>query len=476
MTTFNDPGVNPATGYEAEAPSADNGASGDLVSHTPFATSGGVVGDSAEASNYDVSHTSTTAGYLESSESYYGESAAAPNAHEAADAPISNQMQPSLLPYDVPVDYSAGQSMAPTCYDDGMMDPYAAYQNGMGYPGPMPGPMSSGMPGSMSSGMPGPMPSGMPGPMPPPMHNSMAAPMPASMPSGMTGAVPSGMPASASSGMHGTMPAGDPSMDAMGRQYWYGRTPGSTMYSKPIVRYGGGYHGYGPVSPYYPCNGPPYNSYTSERSLPYTGAYHMPNDAYMQGKMPYPPAYGPRRAISTGALPAQCNTSPLNCYRMLNDQQMPQLQYKGCKTHPPSMHDGVDTSPISGPSMMHPQSHEPVAPRLNDTYNPDPFFSELTLQLQNELKNKKPLMPAGRPRVNRHNYVCAMCNAKTTPQWRYIKGTSVCNACYMRIRKQKLREQQRQEKEEEEVGRSDAASAETEAPVEDTSALQTKTG
>eukprot|EP00375_Theileria_parva_P001605 XP_764278.1 hypothetical protein [Theileria parva strain Muguga] len=49
---------------------------------------------------------------------------------------------------------------------------------------------------------------------------------------------------------------------------------------------------------------------------------------------------------------------------------------------------------------------------------------------------------AGRPKLNRNHYSCSNCNVKTTPQWRYYKGVAVCNACYMRIRKDKTQSTQ----------------------------------
>ncbi|CCF75443.1 hypothetical protein BmR1_04g06230 [Babesia microti strain RI] len=46
---------------------------------------------------------------------------------------------------------------------------------------------------------------------------------------------------------------------------------------------------------------------------------------------------------------------------------------------------------------------------------------------------------AGRPRLNRSDYACSKCRARATPQWRYLHGVAVCNACYMRARKERMR-------------------------------------
>lgn len=42
----------------------------------------------------------------------------------------------------------------------------------------------------------------------------------------------------------------------------------------------------------------------------------------------------------------------------------------------------------------------------------------------------------GARRGGRAFQVCFNCGVRQTPQWRYVDGASVCNACYMRRRKQ----------------------------------------
>ncbi|BAM41908.1 uncharacterized protein TOT_040000288 [Theileria orientalis strain Shintoku] len=73
--------------------------------------------------------------------------------------------------------------------------------------------------------------------------------------------------------------------------------------------------------------------------------------------------------------------------------------------------------------------------RSEALYQPDPIARK---PKRDRKKTVKTGSSAGRPRLNRNHYSCANCNAKSTPQWRYVTGVAVCNACYMRMRKDKI--------------------------------------
>uniref|UniRef100_A0A3B0MWE6 GATA-specific transcription factor, putative n=1 Tax=Theileria annulata TaxID=5874 RepID=A0A3B0MWE6_THEAN len=66
----------------------------------------------------------------------------------------------------------------------------------------------------------------------------------------------------------------------------------------------------------------------------------------------------------------------------------------------------------------------------------------IAIKPKQEKKRNSRSTSAGRPKLNRNHYSCSNCNVKTTPQWRYYKGVAVCNACYMRIRKDKTQSTQ----------------------------------
>ncbi|KAK2196498.1 bifunctional Zinc finger [Babesia duncani] len=55
---------------------------------------------------------------------------------------------------------------------------------------------------------------------------------------------------------------------------------------------------------------------------------------------------------------------------------------------------------------------------------------------QTSKKVNKVHSSAGRPKMNRKDYFCTKCNVKHTPQWRYFFNEPVCNACYMKLKKQ----------------------------------------
>eukprot|EP01067_Filipodium_phascolosomae_P001873 Filipodium_phascolosomae@DN2185_c0_g1_i2.p1 len=42
----------------------------------------------------------------------------------------------------------------------------------------------------------------------------------------------------------------------------------------------------------------------------------------------------------------------------------------------------------------------------------------------------------GRPPLNRFSFSCSFCGLRKTPQWRYLDNCRVCNACWMRWRKE----------------------------------------
>ncbi|AFZ81265.1 hypothetical protein BEWA_006740 [Theileria equi strain WA] len=86
--------------------------------------------------------------------------------------------------------------------------------------------------------------------------------------------------------------------------------------------------------------------------------------------------------------------------------------------------------------------HDPFILHANNMTNRSTNMRDNLIANRMNMHGKKRISQTptvGRPRLNRNNYSCANCKVKTTPQWRYVNGIAVCNACYMRIRKDKSR-------------------------------------
>ncbi|CDR96728.1 hypothetical protein, conserved [Babesia bigemina] len=367
----------------------------------------GYGGEGLEPQAYEVSQTAGVPGYLEPQDTYCEETAQPAAEGDEVTSQVTEQVPSASMMYDYGAEYSTAQPMAVPGYEMGLVDSYD--QSGGSKQ------MTPGISSSMSGGL----------------HGSMYA----------------------------NMPSTEESIDTMNAQYWYGRNsmeqamvPPScdlTMYQKPMTPRYDGYRF--PFPPYYPQNGQSYATYGSERNLPYSGSYGMHEEGYSPAKQ----HYSPRRAVSTGALPAPCKTPPINCYQMSPDHMA--MRGWSAQGYP----EGVDQNAMQNIPMINQSPMEQQPMQMPPRFGPDAFYGELTRRLQQEMKSKKQAA-SGRPKVSRHNYVCAMCHARTTPQWRYIKGTSVCNACYMRIRKQKLRQRAREK--EEAAMKFESASAETEIP------------
>ncbi|GBE58825.1 GATA zinc finger domain-containing protein [Babesia ovata] len=358
-------------------------------------------GEGVEAQDYEASQPPGVTVYLEATESY-GKDTVSPVGDDedgGIHAPSSSVM------YDYGTDYAANQPMAVPRYDMGLVDAYDQSPAG--------NQMTPAMTNNMSGGMPG--------------------------------------------AMYPSMANGEAAMDPMNAQYWYGSnsieqpmvSPSCdvTMFHKPMTtRYDNYRYAY---PSYYPQNGQSYSPYGSDQTLPYPGNYGMQEEAYSPGKQPF----SPRRAVSTGALPAPSKTSPMNSYQVSPDR----AAMRGWNTQGYS--ESMDQNTMQNIPMINQPTPEQQSMQMPARFGPDAFYGELSKRLQQEMKTKRQ-GSCGRPRSTRHNYVCAMCNARTTPQWRYIKGTSVCNACYMRIRKQKLK-QKALEKEEGYIFESDSSEVQT---------------
>ncbi|GFE53352.1 GATA zinc finger domain-containing protein [Babesia ovis] len=370
-------------------------------------------GDKRDSQDYENTQCGTAPGYVDIGDQYGDESTAVPTGGDGEETGINDQMQGGTMLYDYSQDYCGGSQFATTeCYYTGGMD---------AYPSPLTGKDNTGSLRSMSGGISG---------------------------GGMVGPPSSGI----------SNP--DDTVDNVNSSYWYGcqMTPppygtpppsSGATYPRSVNRYGS--YRYGGSSPYYPVNNAVYMSYPVERNAPYPANYNVSNETFYNSKQAYAP-YTPRRGIGSSIMPSSAKTGPMSSQHLPMDQ----MQYKGWY----GQMANLEANALQAGSIYHPAQHDLRGAQRPTRINSEVLYSELTSRLQRELTNKRHVS-SGRPKMNRHNYVCAMCNAKTTPQWRYIKGTSVCNACYMRIRKQKMRQQQQQE---EEIARSECASADTEVP------------
>ncbi|ORM39929.1 uncharacterized protein BXIN_1288 [Babesia sp. Xinjiang] len=380
-----------------------------IVSHNAFVLSEDF-GDKGDVTYYNVRQSGANSTLMENAESYADDSAQAPNVPDGEDSSIREQIPGSIL-YDFSPEYCSSQPNELEGYDMRCADNYNA---------------------AISA-------------------NDTPVAMPRSISGGMTG----GMVMTPTAGMSNA----EDNMDTINGNYWYGcqipQTPYSpgpcspTAHPRNMPQYGG--YRYGPSSPYYHLGGTLYGTYSVDRNMPYSVGYNMSSESVYHGKQHYLP-YAPRRSVSSSFIQGTVKPSHMPCYHLPSDQ----MGYKNWYSNMPNLENGG----MQPASMLHPQQHDPRASHRAQRFNSEILYSELTSRLQREMTNKRHVS-SGRPKMNRHNYVCAMCNAKSTPQWRYIKGTSVCNACYMRIRKQKQKQQQQQD---EEIARSDCASAETEVP------------
>lgn len=237
--------------------------------------------------------------------------------------------------------------------------------------------------------------------------------------------------------------------DSVQYPYWYTSNTAMPTYSPiPLTSESYGkamntYPRYSYSNPlqYYPESKVNYNSSIPERKGRFCGAYSM-QEAFYQGKINYPFMSPTRRPQTWVSMPPNSDLAPTAYYNMSPDA----VSYKGWTA---SGVGGRDTSPqgnVTVPILVNEYPQEAVSMNGDPQYEADSFYHELSARLKTELKKKTSIGTAGRPKMNRNNYVCANCNAKSTPQWRYIKGSSVCNACYMRIRKQKMK-RLKQEKE-----------------------------
>lgn len=236
--------------------------------------------------------------------------------------------------------------------------------------------------------------------------------------------------------------ASDETVDPVAYQYWYGGTP--TIPAHPPACYTGeGYQKpmspyvsfcYGPQHQYYQGTPRPYNGYIPERKASYRANYSM-QDAYMHGMTPYPVPQPSRSPGNWANIHPPTELAPVACYSMSPER----MSHKAWMGRAHAAHEPLASSSIPPPMMIQPMSHDVIQSPISHQLEADSFYNELSVRLQHELKKKTTLGNAGRPKMNRNHYICAICNAKSTPQWRYIKGTSVCNACYMRIRKQKMK-------------------------------------
>ncbi|KAK1444489.1 hypothetical protein BgAZ_103950 [Babesia gibsoni] len=231
-------------------------------------------------------------------------------------------------------------------------------------------------------------------------------------------------------------------LDNANYPFWYTETPVMPSYSPitfsdgkynaAIPRYTG--YAYQQHIPYYPTPTANYNGYAPERKGMFNGGYNM-QDAFYPGKAPYPVVPPNRRSPKWTSLPSRNDLSPASYYSMSPDA----MSYKSWTSRVPGSRDTSPPTNVAVPLILHDVSRDVVPTHMDQSYEADSFYNELSARLQREIKKKSVMGTAGRPKLNRNNYVCANCNAKSTPQWRYIKGTSVCNACYMRIRKQKMK-------------------------------------
>ncbi|EDO08295.1 GATA zinc finger family protein [Babesia bovis T2Bo] len=366
-------------------------------------------GDKPDDQEYHNPQCGITTGYMDIGEQYCDDVTTVHTEGNIDDSSLNDPMQAGTMLYDYSQEYCQTGHMGTTdSYDSRNVDGYGSPLTGKD--------PATNIPRSMSGGFSG----------------------------GMIGTSAPSM-----TGTHETIE--DPSSN-----YWcgyqmtpppYGTTPPGTaqQYPRTVTRYGN--YRYGATSPYYPMGGSMYSSYPVERNMPYPAGYSISNESYYNSKQPYMP-YTPRRSLSSTMTPGVVKSSSLPSHHIPIDQ----MQYKGWYGQMGSM----DPHLLQPRSVCHPNSNEPPGSQRTPRFNSEILYNELTSRLQRELTNKRHVS-SGRPKMNRHNYVCAMCNAKTTPQWRYIKGTSVCNACYMRIRKQKLKQQQQDE----EIARCETLSAGT---------------